>query len=154
MGTSGWYVETRTKGLRGACRGGGLCACVVARMSSAGPQQANHSSSAGASSSSTTASNISRANPSPPMTPARQQATPPPLLQQPSVPTSLVVRGRNRELQQLNNEIQLLEVSREVSSHIARAQHFALAFRFMHFRLFVDAHRQPSYYVIFLCRRS
>ncbi|KAG0563017.1 hypothetical protein M758_9G188000 [Ceratodon purpureus] len=78
-------------------------------MSSAGPEQSNHSSSAAASSSSTSASNISRANPSPPMTPGRQQATLPSLLQQPSVPTSLVVRGRNRELQQLNNEIQLLE---------------------------------------------
>ena len=72
-------------------------AFVGARMSSAGPHQ---SSSGGASSS----SNIARANPSPPMTP---------LLPHPSTTApSVVVRGRNRELQQLNNEIQLLEVRR------------------------------------------
>lgn len=43
------------------------------------------------------------------MTPGRQQAPPPSLQQQPSAAPSLAVRGRNRELLQLNNEIQLLE---------------------------------------------
>lgn len=81
-------------------------AFVGARMSSAGPQQ---SSSGGASSS----SNIARANPSPPMTP---------LLPQPSTPApSVVVRGRNRELQQLNNEIQLLEEELKLLDNIPPA---------------------------------
>lgn len=104
------------EGARGACREGGHCAASAGgRMYSAGSQQSMQSSNvAGASSSSSTSgSNVTRPNPSPPMTPGRQQASPSPLVQQPSAPAaaSLAVRGRYRELQQLNNEMQLLQVS-------------------------------------------